>query len=96
MTRIGNFFKKIGRGIKKGAKAAYNFGKKVVKKVVEYAPKVFDTARKVANVLPSNKYTDGAKTIIDKSEEGYRKAHDIGKKVIDTGKKVVDVVRGGG
>ena len=54
MTRIGNFFMKIGRGIKKGAKAAWNFGKKVVKKVAEYAPKVFDTARKVANVLPSN------------------------------------------
>ena len=35
MTRIGNFFKKIGRGIKKGAKAAYGFGKKVVKKVSE-------------------------------------------------------------
>lgn len=96
MTRIGNFFKKIGRGIKKGAKAAYGFGKKVVKKVVEYAPKVIDTAKKVIGVLPSNKYTERAKDIVDKSEEGYRKAHDIGKKVIDTGKKVVDVVRGGG
>ena len=49
MTRIGNFFKKIGRGIKKGAKAVWNAGKKAVRWVREKAAPVVG---KVAGFIP--------------------------------------------
>ena len=56
MTRIGNFFKKIGRGIKKGVKAEYNAGKKAVKFVREKAApvvsKVAGVVGKVARFIP--------------------------------------------
>ena len=93
MARIGSWFKKAWGRIKVVAKKAWHGGKKIVKKIVEHAPKVFDTAKKVIGFLPSNKYTDVAKKIVNKSEEGYNTVIDKGKKIYDTGKKIVDTVK---
>ena len=71
--RVKGFFSRIGKGIKKGAQWAYNTGRKVIGKVREYAPKVIDTAKRVLNVLPSNKYTNIAKDVVNKGEGVYKK-----------------------
>ena len=84
--KIKGFFGRMGKGIKKGAKWLYDKGKAVVNKVGEYAPKVINTARKVLSVLPSNKYTDVAKKVVEKSDEAYKK----GKEYVERGKAAVE------
>ena len=63
------FFGKLWNGIKKGAKKAAEIGKKVVNKVVEYAPKVIDGAKKVAGFVANNKDTIAG--VADMIKPGY-------------------------
>ena len=89
--KVGNFFKRIGKGIKTAATKAYAVGKNVVGKVKEYAPKAFRVAKKVAEVVGSEK----AKNVINKGESMYNKAYDKGKQIYDKGKQIYDAVKGG-
>ena len=88
--KVGNFFRRIGKGIKTGAKWLYNKGKTVVNKVVDTAPKVLNTAKTVLGILPSNKYTDAAKNIVNKTDAAYKKGQEIaqrGKAAYEAGKR---------
>ncbi len=89
--KIGNFFRRIGKGIKSVAVKAYDVGKKVVGKVKEYAPKVFGVAKKVADVVGNDKL----KNVVNKGEALYNKAYDKGKQIYDKGKQVYEAAKGG-
>ena len=66
--KVGNFFRRIGKGIKRGAQWAYNTGRKVVNKVREYAPKVIDTIR-----LKIVKKCEKSEKIMGKVRKNYGK-----------------------
>ena len=73
MTRIGNFFRKIGRGIKKGFHAVVNVGKKIVKPVLNIARPVLGNVVKkvvpgiISKVVPGGGIVTGAlKGVTDK------------------------------
>ena len=84
--KVGNFFRRIGKGIKKVAIKAYDVGKKVVGKIKEYAPRVFGVAKKVAEASGNEKF----KGIVDKGEKMYDKAYEKGKQIYDKGKQMYD------
>ena len=88
--RVKGFFHRIGKGIKSGAKWVAEKGGKVVQGIRKYAPKVIGAAKTVLNFLPSNKYTDAARKVVEKSDEAYKKADDYvrrGKAAYEAGKQ---------
>ena len=94
-SRVKGAFGRFGQGIKKG----WNWVKEKVPQAVKWArdkvPKVIDTAKKVLNVLPQNKYTDKAKQIVNKSDEGWRTINKKGEEVYNKGKEIHGIIKGG-
>ena len=73
MGRIGNFFKKVGRGIK----SAFH-------KVINVAPKVIDAGKKAVNLispaisgLPQNKITGGLNKAVNFTDNALNKADQL-------------------
>jgi hypothetical protein len=62
MGRIGNFFKRVGRGLKRG-----------VQKAVQFFDKHKDTIKKVAEAVPSKYGGDYARKGLDYAEQGREK-----------------------
>ncbi len=89
--KVGNFFRRIGKGIKNVAVKAYDVGKKVVGRIKEYAPRVIGVAKKVADVVGNDKL----KNAVNKGESLYNKAYDKGKQIYDKGKQVYEAAKGG-
>ena len=86
--RVKGFFHRIGKGIKSGAKWVAEKGGKVVQGIRKYAPKVIGAAKTVLNFLPSNKYTDAARKVVEKSDDYVRRgkaAYEAGKQAFSGG-----------
>jgi len=104
MGKFGNFFKKIGQGIKKGATKIWDGAKKVIPRVVDVVkrlPEYADKAGRVLSLLPGKAGMLGqlihqggqfVKPLIDKLPDGRakEKIQQYSDKVIDKGENAVN------
>ena len=104
MGKFANFFKKIGKGIKKGVTKVWNFGKKVVEKAGKIARPVADVVSKVGGAMSALPGKAGAigtglaaggsavKAITDllPDSQAKTKINESINKVVDTGQNAIN------
>jgi len=104
MGKFGNFFKKIGQGIKKGATKIWDGAKKVIPRVVDVVkrlPEYADKAGRILSLLPGKagkfgelfqKGSQFVKPLIDKlpDSEAKKKIQHFTDNAIDKGENAVN------
>ena len=92
-NKVKGVFGRIGKGVKKGVGWVADKAKKAYGWAKENIPKIADTARKVLNVLPQNKYTDKAKDIVNSGEGTFNKFRNKTDEITDRGRQIHDVIK---
>ena len=82
------FLGRLWKGAKRFGGAVWNGAKRAGEWVKNNVPAALEKVGRVLNVLPKNKYTDGARTLVDKGKDLYKKGEDTVKKWSDKGDEI--------